>query len=410
MRIAMLGWEFPPFSAGGLGVHCRELTYALAALGIDIDFYMPRTSKPVDAPWMRVIYVSQNPAAKPIPGKWAGGAYASGSSGKAAAQLGKAGALSNEYGLSFFQAVEAYNNALVEAFGQEHAANPYSLVHAHDWITARAGVEIRKRFGVPLVQTIHSTEYDRTGNIWPYEWILGIERDTVATADRVIAVSGLTRQQLIERFNARPEKVKVVYNGVNPWEFSPAGSVRELDEWARGPVVLFHGRLSIQKGAEFFLKAAKRILEDIPNAHFVVSGKGDMLPRLVDLAIELGIFGKVLFTGYTPPERLSSLYAASNVYVLPSVSEPFGITVLESMSAGTPVVLSKTSGVGEAVRHALKVDFWDTDEMANKIVALLRYSSLSEELEAGMASEVRLFSWDRAARGTLGVYKEVGAA
>jgi len=413
VRIAMLGWEFPPFSAGGLGVHCRDLTTSLAALGARVDFFMPNMGQPIHAPWMNVIYVSPEKA-KPVPQSWAGAVYSALKPGsgicKPASGISKPASgktFSNEYGMSFFQGLELYNRAVVEAFAEEHAKEPYSVVHAHDWITARAGVEIRRRFGVPLVQTMHSTEYDRTGGLWPCQWIVDIERTAVQTADRVIAVSNYTREQLIWRYGASPGKVRTVYNGVEPGEFRNAQALSEMEEWTKGPLVLFHGRLSIQKGAEFFLKAAKRVLEVIPGAKFVVSGKGDQLPRLVEQALGLGILKSVFFTGYVPQEKLPALYKASDVYVLSSVSEPFGITVLEAMSAGTPVIVTKTSGVGEALRHALKVDFWDTDEMANKIVGILRYPSLKEELRKGMEEEVPLFSWERCAEGTYSVYWEV---
>ncbi len=409
MRVAMLGWEFPPFVSGGLGVHCFELTRALAAKGVEIDFFMPATTTPVSAPWMRVVQVSEasfsqvsRTARVPLLGPYS---RPLGTGGGAAALKGNGEA--QAYGWDFFEAVNRYNLLAEALVGLYDSKARYDLVHCHDWITAKAGVALKKSRKLPLVLTVHSTEFDRTANLWPFDWILNVEREGVREADKVITVSRRSRQQLVERLGADPARVAVVYNAIDCSRFSQGA--RKEKYGISEKIVLFHGRLSIQKGVEYFIRAAKKVLEREKNVRFVVSGKGDLLPRLVDLAVELGIADKVSFAGYMEDEKLPVLYALSDVFVLPSVSEPFGITALEAMASGTPVIVSKSSGVTEIANHCLKVDFWDVDEMANKIIALLRYPALGPEMAGNECREVQGFSWAKTAEETISVYLEAVA-
>ncbi|MBI5228903.1 glycosyltransferase family 4 protein [Candidatus Micrarchaeota archaeon] len=397
MRIAMLGWELPPFVSGGLGVHCYHLTKALAEKGIEIDFYMPR-AEGVKAPWMNLVFVDDSALKESTPSEW--GPYY---------RLMKEASKNEEkngvpYDLNFFEAVNRYNFLCARIVERSNKKRHYDLIHCHDWISTKAGIDSKKRTGRPLVLTMHSTEYDRTANLWPFEWILNIERDGVREADRIIAVSKMMKNQLVVRFGANEGKIRVVYNAAQLDQFRTQAKKEQFG--INSPVVLFHGRLSIQKGPEFFLQAAKKVLEKIPDARFIVSGKGDMLPRLVEMSIELGIQDRVTFTGYIPAEKLPLIYAISDVYVLPSVSEPFGITVLEAMASGTPCVISRTAGVGEVLNHCLKVDFWDVNEMANKIIALLRYAALRDTIRKGLSEDLMSFSWEKAADETKGVYEE----
>jgi glycogen(starch) synthase len=214
-------------------------------------------------------------------------------------------------------------------------------------------------------------------------------------ADRIIAVSHFTKRVIAEKYGINPDKIDVVHNAVYP-----------IGEGEKQNIVLFLGRLTIQKGPEFFLRAAKKVLE-YETCRFVVAGMGDMLPRLIDQAVGMGISDKVIFTGLLTEEEVKHIYSISSVYVMPSVSEPFGITALEAVSAGTPVIASKTAGVSEAFNNCLKVDFWDTDEMANKIVSLLRYKPLHTTMAEHGKREIELFTWDRVAENTLDVYREV---
>jgi len=308
--------------------------------------------------------------------------------------------------MNFFQDVAKYNLLAAKLVAINHAERGYDVIHFHDWLTAKAGLAAAKETSRPAVATIHSTEFDRTANLSPVDWILGTERAAVRESDAVITVSNMMRDQLVQRFSADPSKLFVVYNGVSPSLFN-GGRARQpaLGE----KVVLFHGRLSIQKGPDFFLKAARRVLDVMPGVQFVVSGKGGMLQQLVNEAIALGIIGNVTFTGFVADEELPALYASADVYVLPSVSEPFGISVLEAMAAGVPVIVSKTAGVGESLKHCLRADFWDVDEMAAKILAVLEYRPLGRMLSVHARQEANGFSWGKAASQTMQVYNHAVA-
>ena len=369
MKVAMIGWEYPPFKVGGLGTHCYGLTRSLADRGVSIDFYMPKTNRDSitsDKPNLVIkpvgettVFPYDHPDDKALEGQ-------------------------------FFEAVYKYNDLCVQKIQGD-----YDLIHCHDWLTMKAGVLLKEKMGVPLVVTVHSTEYDRSAWLFPNEWFINIEREGMEKADRIITVSHFTKRILVERYGINPDKIRVVHNAVYP-----------IGEGEKQRIVLFLGRLTIQKGPEFFLKAAKKVLEK-EDCRFVIAGDGDMLPRLINQAIELGISNKVIFTGLLTEDEVKHIYRISSVYVMPSVSEPFGITALEAISAGTPTIVSKTTGVSEAFHNCLKVDFWDVDEMANKIIALLRYDPLRRTLANEAKREIKLFTWDRVADKTLAVYREV---
>jgi glycosyltransferase involved in cell wall biosynthesis len=372
MRIAMIGWEYPPFKAGGLATHCYGLTRGLADKGVVVDFFMPKTKRTVssDRKNLRIIEVGETdvfPYDRPDV---------------------------KEIGGNFFDAVYFYNNLVVSRVEESiKKKGKYDAIHCHDWLTMKAGIVLKERWGIPLVLTIHSTEFDRSGWIYPNQWFIDIEKEGMMKADRVIAVSQYTKRIIVEKYGISPDKIVVVHNAVYP---IPEGHKREI--------VLFLGRLTIQKGAEFFLKAAQKVKDYEPDARFLVAGTGDMLPRLIGQAIDMGISDRVVFTGRLTDEEVRHIYGISSVYVMPSVSEPFGISALEAISAGTPTIVSKTAGVTEAFSNCLKVDFWDSDEMANKIISLLRYDPLRVTLAREGKSEVELFTWDRVAGRTIDVY------
>jgi glycogen synthase len=366
MKIAMIGWEYPPFKVGGLGTHCYGLTHGLADKDVHIDFYMPKLRQKVKSDNKNIniievgeaeVYPYDRPDDKELGGK-------------------------------FFDAVYRYNDLLVA-----RVKGKYDLVHCHDWLTMKAAVQIKEKLGIPLVLTVHSTEYDRSGWIYPNQWFIDIEKEGMQKADRIIAVSEFTKRVIVEKYGINPDKVTVVHNAVYP-----------IGEGEKRNLVLFLGRLTIQKGPEFFLKAARKVL-DYEDARFVIAGQGDMLPKLIEQAVHMGISHKVIFTGKLTEEEVAHIYKISSIYVMPSVSEPFGITALEAISAGTPTIVSKSAGVSEVLNHCFKVDFWDTDEMANKIIALLRYESLHDAMRQSSKREVQLFTWDRVAERTLEVYR-----
>jgi len=369
MKIAMIGWEYPPFKAGGLATHCYGLTRSLADNDVKIDFYMPKTKNNVISDKKNItikeigevdIFPYDRPESKELNG-------------------------------SFFDRVYHYNELVVSRL-----KGNYDLIHCHDWLTMKAGIQIKEETGIPLVLTIHSTEYDRSGWIYPNQWFIDIEKEGMGKADRIIAVSDFTKKVIVDKYGINPNKISVVHNAVYP-----------IEEGHKKEIVLFLGRLTIQKGAEFFLKAAQKVMDYNPDTKFVVAGTGDMLPRLISQAIDLGISDRVIFTGRLSEDEVKYIYGISSVYVMPSVSEPFGITALEAISAGTPTIASKTAGFSEAFKNCLKVDFWDTDEMANKIISILRYEPLRKSLSVNGKQEIDLFTWDNVAKNTLNVYRKV---
>ncbi|MCK4365098.1 MAG: glycosyltransferase family 4 protein [Thermoplasmatales archaeon] len=375
MKVAMIGWEYPPFKAGGLATHCYGLTRSLADKNVKIYFFMPKTKHKTssDKENLRIVEVGETdifpydcPDSKEIEG-------------------------------GFFDAVYKYN-ALVAAKVNDSikTGGKFDVIHCHDWLTMKAGIALKEETGTPLVLTIHSTEYDRSGWIYPNQWFIDIEKEGMEKADRIIAVSNFTKNVIVEKYGIHPDKISVVHNAVYP-----------IAEGHKQEIVLFLGRLTIQKGAEFFLQAADKVLDYEPDTRFVVAGAGDMLPQLIDQAVDMDISNRVIFTGRLTEDEVKHVYGISSVYVMPSVSEPFGITALEAISAGTPTIASKTAGFSEAFKNCLRVDFWDTDEMANKIVSLLRYGPLHRTLSSEGRKEIDLFTWDRVADKTIDVYKRV---
>jgi glycosyltransferase involved in cell wall biosynthesis len=279
----------------------------------------------------------------------------------------------------------------------------FDVVHAHDWMTYPAGVAVAAATGKPLVVHIHSTEFDRSGE-HVNQVVYDIEREGMERADKVIAVSHFTRSLVISRYGIAPEKVEVVYNGVErngAWSIGPTSIQRDEK------LVLFLGRITMQKGPEYFLHAAKKVLEAMDNVKFVMAGSGDLMYRSIELAAHLGIGQKVLFTGFLRGDDVRKIYQMADLYVMPSVSEPFGIAPLEALDNDVPVIISKQSGVSEVLRHALKVDFWDVNEMANKIVAVLRYPPLRMTLRSHGNFEVRKLRWKDAARQCAAIYEQL---
>ncbi|MDE1797881.1 MAG: glycosyltransferase family 4 protein [Candidatus Micrarchaeota archaeon] len=386
MRIAMLGWEFPPFISGGLGVHCFELTLRLARAGHQIDFYMPVSGQSIASPHSNIRLIEVAPTVlRP---------YLS---------FSKKGRLAT-YGESLLRAVRVYNEEAARQVAAEHARRPYDVIHSHDWLTAPGAQAAARATGRPWVATFHSTEYDRTSS--PWDAILSIERQAAREADLLIAVSRRTREQL-KRLGADERKIRVVYNGVDAAKFARCGPRPPLAVAAKNKrIVLFLGRLTEQKGPVQFLHAAKKVLEKNPDVLFFIAGTGEMLPLLINLSIELGLSGHVRFLGYLPEADQRRIYAASDLYVMPSTSEPFGITALEAMASGVPVIISRTSGVSEVVKSALRVDFWDINGMAQKMLAVLSYAPLHSAMVRLGPEDLRPLTWEQAAGRTAGVYGE----
>jgi glycosyltransferase involved in cell wall biosynthesis len=281
----------------------------------------------------------------------------------------------------------------------------FDVIHAHDWMTYPAGIAVAAISGKPLVVHVHSTEFDRSGE-HVNQMIYDIERNGMHAADKVIAVSNYTRNIIINRYGVSSEKIEVVYNGI---EYNGNGNMtfRKAKIGRNEKIVLFLGRITMQKGPEYFLMAAKKVLEVMDDVKFVMAGSGDLMQHAVEMAAGLGIGHKVLFTGFLHGEDVERIYKMADLFVMPSVSEPFGLVPLEALANNIPVIISKQSGVSEVLNHALKVDFWDINEMANKIIAVLKYPPLGTTLRDNGRYEAEKLRWKDAAQKCAQIYEEL---
>ncbi|MEP6993738.1 MAG: glycosyltransferase family 4 protein, partial [Acidobacteriota bacterium] len=281
------------------------------------------------------------------------------------------------------------------------ARESFDVIHAHDWLTFLAGIEARRLSGKPLVLHVHATEFDRTGGRGD-GFVAAIERVGFAQADRVVAVSSYTAEVVTREYGVPAERIRVVHNAIDARESVGNWSVEETD-----PLVLFAGRITSQKGPEYFVDAAARVAHEMPRVKFAVAGSGDRMRAMIERVAACGLSDRFLFTGFLAPEELDRLYARADVYVLPSVSEPFGLTALEALQHGTPVIVSKTAGVAEVVRNVLRVDFGDVDGLASRILSVLLFPPLKDALASLGRAEVRRLSWRESAQRCLKVYREL---
>ena len=425
MRILMFGWEFPPHISGGLGTACFGLTRGLAKHNVDIAFVVPKAfgdedqsavrivpAEDVDVShisieleefWKKVSYleVSSNLIPYVGPEEFERLITESELEKKEETQTNSSHRFrfTGKYGKDLMKEVSRY--ALIAA---SIAANEkFDVIHAHDWLTYLAGITAKMVSGKPLVVHIHATEFDRSGeNV--NQAVYDIERQGMQMADKVIAVSHLTRNIVINRYGIPEDKVVTIHNAVDFADNeNPSLTTRGVPE----KVVTFLGRITFQKGPDYFIEAANKVIKRYPNVRFVMAGSGDMLNRMIKRAAELRISNKFHFTGFLRGPEVHTMFAQSDVYVMPSVSEPFGISPLEAMKSNVPVIISKQSGVAEVLKHALKVDFWDIDAMADSIHGLLKYDALSKYFKQHGQSEVNNLKWENAANEVKEVYKSL---
>lgn len=400
-RVLMLGWELPPHNSGGLGVACEGLTKGLADLGVEIDFLLPFSGKDDTHPYMRV-HSMVNPLTTD---QETLKQYARLLASPYMSELEYKELIKNTpglslYGASLFQLVELF----VDYVDRKSRELEFDIIHAHDWLTYLAGLKVKERTGKPLVVHVHATEYDRTGDN-PNPKIRDIELRGLHGADGIITVSGHTKNIVQARYGIPAEKIFVVHNGV-----LPVDPIRRLPPGigllrAQGNnIVLFVGRITIQKGPEYFIHMAKRVLEYCPKTIFLVSGSGDMEHQMMQLAASLGISANVLFAGFLRGSELMEVYGGSDVYVMPSVSEPFGITALEAAQHGSALLLSKQSGAREVIGGAFTADFWDTEEMANIVVTILKSPGLRKTMREHAKEDAARATWDVAGEKTSAVY------
>jgi glycosyltransferase involved in cell wall biosynthesis len=416
MKVLMFGWEFPPHNSGGLGVACKGVVDSLCSQGTAVTFVLPKrvvtefsqnkvifadnssdllNTKGVDV--MLMPYITSESYEDEL------GKVKKETKGKRKRKtknsLNYAGTLLGE--------VYRYG----ELAGDVAEMEEHDVIHAHDWLSFEAGLAAKEVSGKPLVAHVHATEFDRSGERVNQD-IYDIERKGVHLADSVVAVSNFTKNILIKRYGVSENKITVVHNGINENDYmsvledSPASVVSGLKSYGY-KIVLFVGRITFQKGPDYFVKMAKKIREYEPNTFFVVCGSGDMEKQMIREVAAARMTDRFIFAGFLRGESLNTVYRAADIYIMPSVSEPFGLTPLEAMIQDTPVLISRQTGVSEVVSHALKANFWDVDDMASKVISVLRNPSLQQCLKNNGRTEVSRMSWDLAGEKLLSLYRDL---
>ena len=422
MRVLMFGWEFPPHIAGGLGTACYGLTKGLAHNDVEVLFVMPTASGDEDQSAVRIINASDvvvydtcknideflgkvdflrvgshlRPYIDPVSFTELVTEEQKYQTEEFKGYFKEKYKFSGKYGANLMEEVARY--AMVAgAIAQQHQ---FDVIHAHDWLTNLAGIAAKKVSGKPLVIHVHATEFDRTGeNVNPE--VFRLEQTGMREADKVITVSNLTRNIVINKYGIDPSKVITVHNAV---DFSGRSDI-EVQRGVKEKIVTFLGRITFQKGPEYFIEAANKVLKMYPNVRFVMAGSGDLMNRSIKRVAQLGISDRFHLTGFLRGQDVQRMFAYSDVYVMPSVSEPFGISPLEAMISNVPTIISKQSGVAEVLRYAIKVDFWDIDALADAIYGLLNYPALSKmAIDSGL-EEVNSLKWDHAAAKVKRVYE-----
>lgn len=400
MKVLMLGWELPPYNSGGLGVACYQLCKALSKKNIDIEFVLPYNhDKPVDFMKITAAHPQDVTAIK--------------MSGIAYDSYKYTFADGHEEYLSIHQQQTLYEHAVAQLakYGQ------YDVIHAHDWLTFRAALRARQHTNAPIIAHVHSVERDRAGGSDGNPYVREIESLGLHLADKIIAVSEHTKRCIVEDYGIPADKIDVVHNsidteGLEPLDPTNAYHYLTAMKQKGYRVVSNVGRLTMQKNLPNLLHAAKEVVARAPKTIFLIVGSGEQYFELIELAAKLGISRNVIFTGFQRGKNWRDAYAISDVFVMPSVSEPFGLTPLEAISYGTPAIISRQSGVSEVIRNCLKVDFWDVDELANQITAVVQNDSLRDELHDNSYREFEKLSWEDSAHKLWSIYDShrVGAA
>lgn len=376
----MFGWEHPPFNSGGLGVACRGLLRAFYRKGVDVTFVLPKKVN-IDEPY-KVLFA--NSVGSDISDPYMS-AYAS-------------------FSKNLFVAVDLYAAQALKLAAQLE----FDIIHAHDWLSFKAALAVKNFTNKPFIAHVHATEIDRTTG-HPNPEIYAREYEGVQAADKIISVSAFTKNTLVEHYGVNPEKVEVVHNGIDACDYCTdlvaADGLWKLKK-AGYKFILFVGRITIMKGVDYFVWAASLIAELNPKVKFIVAGSGDMEGEIMNLVAKLGLSDRFIFTGFLRGRQLSEVFALADLFVMPSVSEPFGLTPLESLLHQTPVIISKQSGVSEVLDHALKCDYWDTEELADKMLSVIKYKSLKADLSKNGHSQAKQINWDKAAEKCIKIYQK----
>jgi glycosyltransferase involved in cell wall biosynthesis len=423
MKTLMFGWEFPPHISGGLGTASYGLTKGLYQNGVDIIFVVPRAYGDEDQSALRIVNASEvrlpfedsefremlekieyvEIESSIIP-------YVNPELTVREEEEEKKYSTTNNVFSEFYQFSGKYGKNLLEEVSRYSligsilgAQKDFDLIHAHDWLCYPAGVAAKRSSGKPLVVHMHATEFDRSGESVNPE-VYGIEKYGMENADMVIAVSNLTRNIVIEKYGIDPNKVVTVHNAV---EFPEGKGSLQIKKSFDEKLVTFLGRITFQKGPEYFVEVARKLLERDKNMRFVMAGSGDLMESTIRHAARLNITDRFHFTGFLKGPDIQQLFAITDVFVMPSISEPFGIVPLEAMQFNVPVVISKQSGVAEVLEHAIKVDFWDVDGMADAIYGLCHYDTLSSMFKKYGKEEVMNLKWKNAAKKVKKIYEEL---
>ncbi len=408
MKVLMFGWEFPPHISGGLGTACYGLTKGLADCNdVNVLFVVPKAWGDEDQSSMKLIgannilagtnknyeniesvpYVGADEFSTLFETEYGHFPYAAGRNGRMW--------FSGKYGNELHEEIYKYSLA-AKIIARD---NQFDVIHAHDWLAYPAGIAAKQMTGKPLVIHVHATDFDRSGgSVNPK--VFNIEKWGMEQADQIITVSNLTRNIVISKYGINPNKVTTVYNAVEPIEDKDPTIKKGVKE----KIVTFLGRITMQKGPEYFVEAAKMVIDKMPNVRFVMAGSGDMMDAMIKRVAELNISSKFNFTGFLKGDDVTNMFRQSDVFVMPSVSEPFGIVPLEAMQTNVPVIISYQSGCAEILQNALKIDYWDTQAMANSIYGLLKYPTLWNTLKEEGKKEVNSIVWTKSAINVRNVY------
>lgn len=427
MRVLMFGWEFPPHISGGLGTACEGIVKGLAYNGVESIFVMPSASGDEDQSATTIVNASD------VAVEYVGGSvddfldkvkfvhidsnlipYADPEEFSKIVEeererqikdfsisYGQKYKFSGKYGSNLLEEVARY--AMVGGTIAMQYKDEFDVIHAHDWLTYLAGIAAKELTGKPLVVHVHATSFDRGTDDMVDSRVYAIEKRGMEAADRVVTVSDLTRGIVINKYGIDPDKIVTVHNAV---DFSGRENLK-VERGVKDKVVTFLGRITFQKGPEYFIEAAAKVLKRTDGVRFVMAGSGDMMNRCIRMAARLGISDRFHFTGFLRGADVQAMFALSDVYIMPSVSEPFGISPLEAMRTGVPSIISYQSGAAEVLKYALKVDFWDVDAMADDIYALLKYPALSRFAEKHGFKEVNDLKWNNATAKLKKVYESV---
>ena len=413
----MFGWEFPPHILGGLGTASYGLTKGMSQQeDMEITFCIPKPWGDEDQSFLRIIGRNSTPIVwRDVDWEYVKGRVGSYMDPQLYFDL-------RDHIYADFNYLNANDLGCIEFSGRypdnlHEEINNYSIVagviarqqefeiiHSHDWLTYPAGIHAKQVSGKPLVIHVHATDFDRSrGNVNPT--VYAIEKNGMDHADHIMCVSELTRQTVIHKYFQDPKKVSTVHNAVSPLSQEIQDIVPNKNP--KEKVVTFLGRITMQKGPEYFVEAAAMVLQRTRNVRFVMAGSGDMMDQMIRLAAERGIADRFHFPGFMKGKQVYEVLKASDVYIMPSVSEPFGISPLEAMRSGVPTIISKQSGVAEVLKHAIKVDFWDVDALADAIYALLAYPALAEFAAKYGLNEVNTLKWENAAYLLKTIYEEL---